>query len=198
MLILLLMIVGLVVVGIQNWLPALPLVVFGYATPAFPLALWMAGAIAAGLLTSTILQLLNFRPTPSIPPNRQPREPEPRRNRDYERSSAQKRTTPVTDWEMPAGEEDWGTKATPPSAKPPKPKLEKEPRIEKEVQPPQSAKKEELRDRVYDANYRVLNTPNPQPPEQPPTPNSAKEEEDWGFDDDEFESDYRQQWRDRE
>lgn len=197
MLILLLMIVGLMVVGIQNWSPVLPLVIFGYATPAFPLALWMAGAIAAGLLTSTILQLLNFRPTPAIPPNRQSREAEPRRNREYERSSAQTPPMPVSDWETPVDEEDWGTKATPPPPKPPKPKLEKEPRTSTEVQPPQSVKKEEPQDRVYDANYRVLNTPYQKTPEQPPTPNSA-EEEDWGFDDDEFESDYRQQWRDRE
>lgn len=58
-LLLLLAIAGaLGVFALSNWSPVLSLTFLGMATPALPLALWVLGAIAAGILTSVLLTLL--------------------------------------------------------------------------------------------------------------------------------------------
>lgn len=52
-LILLLGIAGtLLLFALQNWTPSMQLVFLGIRSPAFPLALWVLGAIAAGILTA--------------------------------------------------------------------------------------------------------------------------------------------------
>ena len=52
-LILLLGIAGILLLfALQNWTPAMQLVFLGIRSPAFPLALWVLGAIAAGILTA--------------------------------------------------------------------------------------------------------------------------------------------------
>ncbi|MEB3358884.1 MAG: hypothetical protein VKK04_19315 [Synechococcales bacterium] len=58
-LILLLLVLGaLVVFALENWLPAVPLVILGSSTVALPLAVWILGAIAAGALTTLVVTLL--------------------------------------------------------------------------------------------------------------------------------------------
>jgi len=53
---------GLALFAISNLSPALPLVFLGTKTVALPLAAWMGIAIAAGAITSFLLQLLSYRP----------------------------------------------------------------------------------------------------------------------------------------
>ncbi|MEO0406886.1 MAG: LapA family protein [Cyanobacteria bacterium P01_A01_bin.135] len=43
---------------VQNWAPAVPLVVFGTQTAALPLALWVIGAMLAGALTVLLMAVL--------------------------------------------------------------------------------------------------------------------------------------------
>jgi uncharacterized integral membrane protein len=68
LLILLLILVGVTLFALQNWSPVLPLVILGAQTQALPLAIWMVGAIAAGvittLITSALLRLSNFTASP--------------------------------------------------------------------------------------------------------------------------------------
>lgn len=44
----------------QNWSPVLALIIFGQGTSALPLAMWILLAVLAGVLTSAILQFLNY------------------------------------------------------------------------------------------------------------------------------------------
>ena len=43
---------ALLLFALQNWAPSMQLVFLGIRSPAFPLALWVLGAIAAGILTT--------------------------------------------------------------------------------------------------------------------------------------------------
>jgi uncharacterized integral membrane protein len=60
----LLILVGLALFALQNWLPVLPLVLAGFTTQSLPLAIWMLAAIAAGAATtvavSTLFSLTRF------------------------------------------------------------------------------------------------------------------------------------------
>lgn len=49
---------GLTLFALQNSSPAVPLVILGVQTQAFPLAVWMVGAIAAGALTTLVIAAL--------------------------------------------------------------------------------------------------------------------------------------------
>lgn len=62
-LICLLLIAGvLTLFTLQNWSASLQLVFLGIRSPAFPLPLWMLGAIAAGIVTTIVISML-FRLT---------------------------------------------------------------------------------------------------------------------------------------
>ncbi|PSB19003.1 hypothetical protein C7B65_13390 [Phormidesmis priestleyi ULC007] len=45
----------LLLFALQNWTPSMQLVFLGIRSPAFPLALWVLGAIAAGILTALVI-----------------------------------------------------------------------------------------------------------------------------------------------
>ena len=45
----------LLLFALQNWAPSMQLVFLGIRSPAFPLALWILGAIAAGILTTLVI-----------------------------------------------------------------------------------------------------------------------------------------------
>jgi hypothetical protein len=49
---------GLTLFALQNSSPAVPLVILGVQTQAFPLAVWMVGAIAAGAFTTLVIAAL--------------------------------------------------------------------------------------------------------------------------------------------
>lgn len=196
MVVLLLVIGSLVALVLQNWSPVLPLVLLGTTTIALPLAIWISVFIGAGVLTSLLLQVINYRPSrakaapvapqadPDLPP------PPPRREMPKPPPSQQ----PRSDWETSTAGNDWTT-STSTSTTPPKPR---EPSFEKRSSPPPQPPQTPPRDRqaevdasrspndVYDANFRVINQ---SPPEVNPT-----DEEDWGFDDEELETEYRRNW----
>jgi uncharacterized integral membrane protein len=75
----LLILAGLALFALQNWSPVLPLVILGLRTQAFPLAIWMIGAIAAGAATtvavSTLFSLSKFTAVRRSNKNRQPASP---------------------------------------------------------------------------------------------------------------------------
>ncbi len=68
----LLVIAGLILFGLQNWSPAVPLIIFGGETIALPMALWLLGAITAGALTTVVIHIL-FGISTSLAPARRPR-----------------------------------------------------------------------------------------------------------------------------
>ncbi|MDY6781640.1 MAG: hypothetical protein SW833_03640 [Cyanobacteriota bacterium] len=211
--ILLLLGIGLILLATQNGSLQM-LVVFGYETFALPLAVWMAIAIAAGLLTSIILQLLNTRILGGRSPIGEPRNL-PRRDRepfpedlpprdatervaDRPRSQSPPRDRPTSDWETPAPSSDWGeVKKTPPkqpqpSAPPRTDFLKKPPRPSSNPSPsPAGDRNDDLpsKNRVYDAPYRVVNPPVPEPPKPP------EEEETWVDEGEDYESDFRKEFR---
>jgi uncharacterized integral membrane protein len=51
---LLLILSGVTLFALQNWLPVLPLTILGGQTQALPLAVWMVGAIVAGAFTTLV------------------------------------------------------------------------------------------------------------------------------------------------
>jgi hypothetical protein len=223
--ILLLLVVGLILLATQNG-ALQALVVFGYQTLALPLAVWMAAAIAAGLLTSALLQLLNARPSLSrsrqgetqelprrdvVPRSLRDRIPEPEeypRTSEGERITDRPRSTQspgrdrtTSDWETPlSSNSDWGdVEASPRPNRQPPPRTDF---FQKPVRPspPASASPASDRDedspvnnRVYDAPYRVVNPPMPEPPE-PPEP--LEKEGTW-VDEEDYESDLRKEYGDR-
>ncbi|MEC4806788.1 MAG: hypothetical protein SAJ72_21230 [Jaaginema sp. PMC 1080.18] len=188
MVVLLIVIGSLVALVLQNWSPMLPLVVFGTTTIALPLAVWISGFIAAGILTSLLLQMLNYRPsrpkTESTVPQAEPDLPPPPPPR-REMPQPPPPEPPRSDWETKTSGDDWTSATTPPR--------QRQPNFEKQSspppQPPQpSERKATTRspNDVYDANFRVINQPSPEV--------NSSDEEDWGFDDEELETEYRRNW----
>lgn len=78
----------LLLFALQNWSPSIQLVFLGIRSPAFPLSLWVLGAIAAGILTALAIGGL-FQVTGLTAPKqvRRPRSVEqPRRSYSYQAS----------------------------------------------------------------------------------------------------------------
>jgi hypothetical protein len=69
---LLLILGGVTLFALQNWLPVLPLVILGVQTQALPLAVWMVGAIAAGAMTTLVIAGLFRLSTVTAPARRRP------------------------------------------------------------------------------------------------------------------------------
>ncbi|MGB5972431.1 MAG: hypothetical protein WBG38_03890, partial [Nodosilinea sp.] len=58
-LIIVVLVLGLVVLlGVQNLAPELPLIFFGSGTQALPLGVWLVGAVLLGALTTLVLTAL--------------------------------------------------------------------------------------------------------------------------------------------
>jgi hypothetical protein len=122
-LLLLLVLAGLTLLLVQNWLPVLPLVFLGVKTQTLPLAIWILICFAAGVLTSMLIaglfKLSNYFATPQ-PPKR-PRDFEPtQKASSTPRSEAPSSTnrpppsntnsnpTSASDWDNnPTDEDDW-------------------------------------------------------------------------------------------
>lgn len=182
-LLILLLLVSLVGFALQNLTPAISLVFLGWRSPALPLALLILAAIAAGLITGifigALLKLSNFltnRRTRSSIGDQEFQSDPPRRNR----SQSGEDEFDFEDFE--SDQDAYGTSGR---------SYESQPQTrtgsqsgstysysyrdpqEPEVKPQQPV----------DAEYRVVN-----PGYQ--TPNSEAEE-DWGFEDDQDEDDWR-------
>ena len=85
--------IGLIL--LQNWSPSLSLILFGRETVALPLAVWLGLGVVAGIGTSAIVQLLNYRPAAS------PRKADPEVAPRYRETIREKRRT------RPPGKSDW-------------------------------------------------------------------------------------------
>ncbi len=186
----------LTIVVVQNWSPTLPLIVFGSATIAFPLGLWLALSLSAGLITSVLLQGLSYRPLPkAVDPPVAPRyrerpEPEPRSRRTRQRPSKSDWDTPLDpEWEREA--DDWDIESPP--ERPTIPRRESRQPTGEPREPQRKAPEQRDRptDGIYDANYRVI-TPPPRaepdtetgsPPPRDPDPKTpdSSDGEEWEF-----------------
>lgn len=204
---------GLTLLLVQNWSPVLPLVFLGVATPALPLAVWILISLAAGASTSlaiaSLLQLTNYF-SQSKPSNQRQVQPPPRPQSPPQQaaytaaSKASPKATPpppsdraVDDWQE-STDEDWHfdeDDEEPENTSPPdnvqdrRYEVDSEPKSSYRAGSVYSYSYREPSDSgvgrtesVYDADYRVLTPPYREPQTAP-----AQEEEDWGFDDDEFE-----------
>lgn len=201
---------GLTLLLVQNWSPVLPLVFLGVATPALPLAVWILFSLAAGASTSlaiaSLLQLTTFLSQPKSSSQRQvpppPRTQAPPKQAPYTTTSTvPPKTAPppsdpvVDDWQE-SGNEDWDFEEED-NQSPPQDRVQDSRSYEKSSEPKSSSQTGSVysysyrepsdsgvgrTESVYDADYRVLT-----PPYREPEKVQEQEEEDWGFDDDEFE-----------
>ena len=219
LLILLLSLGGVIIFAIQNREPV-ALVFFGSPIALnLPVAGWMILSMVAGIVTSLVIQLLNFQR--GYPPNqrsstnfapRQPTPPPPKQTNREEPYQAQSftATTPASDWESQR-QDDWNLEEPPQSTvlkdferrlaedersveQQPKPQTSSQSgsvysygyrKAEDEVKKTAPDKRDDSvqtdqptsqtdKDKVYDADYRVV-TP---PYRQNVTPPS-EDEEDW-------------------
>jgi uncharacterized integral membrane protein len=122
----LLILVGLALFALQNWLPVLPLVLAGFKTQPLPLAIWMLAAIVAGAATtvavSTLFSLTRFtavrrsnkqRPAyPSEGNNQGNTESRPfvsawQKRNEARANSPKTRLQPEEDWDNRRSREEW-------------------------------------------------------------------------------------------
>lgn len=107
---LLIVVGGLALVAFSNLSPVISLVFLGMPTPALPLATWMGIAIASGVLTSFVLQFLQFLLIGSSTPRwEEPAEVSPKTGsfgRNYQEPVPSRQNTPpppktssASDWE---------------------------------------------------------------------------------------------------
>lgn len=114
---------GLTLFALSNLSPVLSVVFLSMKTPALPLATWMLGAIAAGVITSFFLQLLSylqggystrsFEEPREVPPRsrsfrrERPKKPAPEPQIPYTPPPSEPPPNSRTsDWEE-SGDEDW-------------------------------------------------------------------------------------------
>jgi hypothetical protein len=115
---------GLALFTTSNWLPTLTLMFLGFQTPALPLALWVLGAIAAGIATTLLLNALfnlsNYATARTV--RAQMRRATRRREVQSSSASAQSygRSTPSIDHED-ADWQDWEETAVPSPPEPSRP-----------------------------------------------------------------------------
>ncbi len=213
-LLLLLVLGGLSLLLAQNWLPVLQLVFLGMRTQALPLAIWILIGVAAGALTSLLItalfKLSNYLAAQDLGLRRRGRDVEttPRSSgaqRPDPPSSANPRpplqtnSTPsdASDWDTDStqDDEDWGFEDDPGPTRnsTSQDNIRDHTTYERQQQPKSASQSGSVysysyrepknsgvgkSESVYDADYRVIT-----PPYQ--GTDIAKDEEDWGFEDDE-------------
>lgn len=217
---LLLVVGGLALFTLSNLSPVLSLVFLGMQTATLPLSAWIGIAIAAGAITSFVLQFLSYLQRgystrrfeePDAAP---PQSPSFRRESYANPAAGQTPYTPpppppetprsstTSDWEEKS-DEDWDFDEERPTGTPQSDRsnyeVKQEPKTGSQSGSVYSYGYREQSnsgvgkaDAVYDANYRVI-TPPSQKPVEP-----EDDEEDWGFEDDEDfndESENQRRWR---
>ncbi len=196
---------GLALLLVQNWSPVLPLIFLGLTTPALPLAVWILISLAAGAATSlaiaSLFNLASYFAQPKSSKKSQVKPPPRPQPSSY--SSSTKRSTQDTssnnnadDWfEEPINHEDWHLEENTQDSD----NVDSYPQDSRNYEvnsEPKSSKRQGSvysysyrepessgvgkSESVYDADYRVLT-----PPYKSPQP--IQEDDDWGFDDEEFE-----------
>ncbi|MBD2295584.1 LapA family protein [Anabaena sphaerica FACHB-251] len=197
---------GLILLLVQNFSPALPLVFLGMRTQPLPLSLWILFSIAAGGLTSFVIASLfkftnyftqqassskstttapRVKTNPkkeTIPPPSNPRRPVA--DTDYTTSNE------FDDWETDANQgDDWDVEEpqqtpspkTYPNQQAPKNVSQSDSVYSYSSQEPKNTGVGKT-ESIYDADYRVII-----PPYQPPTtnPTTTQSDDDWDFFEDE-------------
>ncbi len=210
---LLLVLGGLSLLLAQNWLPVLQLVFLGMRSQALPLAIWILIGVAAGALTSLLITAL-FRLSNYVAAQhllrRRGRDVETtQRSSGTQRPDAPSSANPrpplhtnpnpsdASDWDQDStqDDEDWGFEDDPVPTRNPtsQDNIRDYTTYERQQQPKSGSQSGSVysysyrepknsgvgkTESVYDADYRVIT-----PPYQ--GTHTAKNEEDWGFEDDE-------------
>lgn len=217
LLLLLLVLASLTILLVQNWYPVLPLVFLGMRTQAFPLALWILICFTAGAFTSLLLAILfrlSYYFAATQPSRQRYVKATQKTTRDTQRSessSSQANRSPsnnagsnyssVSDWDSETtDDDDWDVDSAnekqeeaaefqSSGAKSTTYERSQQPQSSSQTGSVYSYSYQEPRssgvgktESVYDADYRVIT-----PPYQPTNTAKPKEEEDWGFEDDDEE-----------
>lgn len=213
LLLLLVVLGGLTLLLLQNWSPVLPLVFLGGRTQALPLALWILFSVVAGalsaLLISGLFKMSNYFAQSQVKRRNKVENPPP--SRPQQRTVRQQYTASTTvqpppaatsttndaidDWSTDnTSNDDWSFGDTP--AENLSSDSRQEPKTYEVSPPPPNTASDSVysytRDRnsgvgrtesIYDADYRVI-----KPPYGAANPTQG-DDEDWGFEDDDFEDD---------
>ncbi len=189
---------GLIIILVQNLSPSLPLVFLGMRTQALPLALWILLSITAGIFTSLIISTVLKSaiylssqeqqpipkpiPTPprvrqNTPPPSSPPPPVSQFNDEFD------------DWDTNRNQDDWddGENSQPVEETSPNQKSSHSRTSSVYSYSSQEPKNTGVgkTESVYDADYRVII-----PPYQASGKNQATDDDDWDFfEDDDFEDD---------
>ena len=198
---------GLTLLLAQNWSPVLPLVFLGIKTQALPLAILILLSITAGVLTSLLItglfKLSNYFAAQQLRYRGQDKAT--RRsssNQDYDAPSSPKppqssatNSTPSdpSDWDSQPKDDDWDFNEDADNERNSRSQDEvRATNYERQQQPKSSSQSGSVysygyrepsssgvgkTESVYDADYRVIKPPYKEP-------DKAKEDEDWGFEDD--------------
>lgn len=193
LIILVIVILGLIILLVQNLSPSLPLVFLGMGTQSLPLALWILFSIIAGIITSIIIislikftTYLNLQPQPiSV-------------SQSTTRSSRVKPNTPPStsppgvsqfddedDWQTNGNEDNWDDEDNLESAPEPSPPRTRPSSVYSySSQAPENTAVGKT-ETIYDADYRVII-----PPYTKPSQDKVTDDDDWDFfEDDEFPDD---------
>ena len=198
---------GLTLLLAQNWSPVLPLVFLGIKTQALPLAILILLSITAGALTSLLItgffKLSNYFAAQQLRYRGQDKAT--RRsssNQDYDAPSSPKppqssatNSTPsdASDWDSEPKDDNWDFDEDADNERNSRSQDEvRSTNYERQQQPKSSSQSGSVysygyrepsssgvgkTESVYDADYRVIKPPYKEP-------DKAKEDEDWGFEDD--------------
>ncbi len=171
MLVLLVVFGGGTVFVLQNFSPALPLVVFGSQTLTLPVGLWLLLFLLAGALTGLFLQIINYSPRPSPKDYRERKvtvsPPPPPQSGNYKRERQREAETTSNASSYPSVEPDQ-TITSPPINNQPETKQDKEDvelkfpsnnSFDSVDVPPQDKTNSPKVDKIHDANYRVIEPP---------------------------------------
>lgn len=205
---------GLTLLLVQNFSPALPLVFLGMRSQQLPLAVWILFSTAAGagtsLLITSLFTLSNYfggQPRPAPPKSTTSRRSTANRKEEFTPPPSSKEPASKTnyassdefdDWETNSADDDWDIEEKPREATTANSQSDSfsDASTYERPQTPKSGTKSGSTysysykepkntaagktESVYDADYRVII-----PPYQPPPKDTANDDDDWGFDDDE-------------
>ena len=199
---------GLSLLVAQNWLPVLPLVFLGISTQALPLAVWILMSIAAGAFTSLFItglfKLSNYFAQPKLNKSRNvtrgsSAQPDEAYHSAASRPASNTESTPSDagdDWDSDStSDDDWDFEEDADKTRNSSSQDDIRDSTNYEVkQEPKSGYRSGSvysynyrepknsgvgkTESVYDADYRVLTPPYRET-------DTAKKDEDWGFEDDE-------------
>ncbi|MDD1418378.1 LapA family protein [Dolichospermum sp. ST_sed1] len=198
LIILLTVVLGLILLLVQNLSPSLPIVFVGMRTLPLPLALWILLSITAGIFTSLIItSLLKFATSLSLQeqqpiPKSIPTPPRVRQNTPPPKSPP----PPVNqvddefdDWDTNRHQDDWNDEENSESVEETSPSQQSSSSRSSSVYSYSSQEPKNTAvgktESVYDADYRVIIPPSPKSGK-----NQATDDDDWDFfEDDDFEDD---------